>query len=87
MSQILEKMFLEFTDSWTRMKTQVKIRENSDSQQYKFRPRAFKIDSIIELDISTLEKALTSEVFLEWKELVSEDEHGAKVRKIKVFIL
>lgn len=56
---------------------QVKMRED-DSQQYKFRSREFKIENVIELDISTLGKSLANESFLEWKELVLEDEQSVR---------
>lgn len=49
-----------------------------DSQQYKFRSREFKIENVIELDISTLGKSLANESFLEWKELVLEDEQSVR---------
>lgn len=64
---------------------QARTREE-DSQQYKFRTRAFEIDSIIELDISTLGRSLENgssselkEFFLEWKELVSDYQHAERV--------
>ncbi|EXB29684.1 hypothetical protein L484_013458 [Morus notabilis] len=71
---ISHKSFMIFSDFWKNMKeNQVKMRED-DSQQYKFRSREFKIENVIELDISTLGKSLANESFLEWKELVLEDE-------------
>ncbi|PON47074.1 Midasin [Parasponia andersonii] len=80
---ILESSFEKLSDFWKRMKNiQAKSREE-DSQQYKFRTRALKIDSIIELDISTLERSVENggsselkESFSAWKELVSEDQHA-----------
>ena len=63
------------------MKTQLKTREESNSQQYKFRTRAFTIDSIIELDISGLGNASSNESFLEWKEVMSKDEIAESVSK------
>lgn len=61
------------------MKTQARTNEDYASLQYKFRTRMLKIESIIELDISTLGKSLTNESFLEWKELHSDDEYAGKV--------
>lgn len=70
---------------------QAKNREQ-DSQQYKFRTRAFEIGSIMELDISTIGRSLENgsspelkEFFSEWKELVSEDQHAERVGNIFLF--
>ena len=75
-------IFHEFANLWMHMKIQAKTKEDYDSQQYKFRSRILKIESIIELDISSLGKSLTNESFLEWKELHSDDEYAAKVKPI-----
>lgn len=61
------------------MKVQSKTKRDYGSQLYKFRPRAFHIDSIIEVDISTLGKSMANESFLEWKELLSEEEFNTTV--------
>lgn len=53
-----------------------------DSQQYKFRTRAFKIENVIELDISTLGKSLANESFQEWRELVAEDEQRVRLGQL-----
>jgi hypothetical protein len=62
-----------------RMKVQAKTKEDYGSQQYKFRPRAFQIESIIEVDISTLGESMTNDSFSEWKELLSEEEFTTMV--------
>ncbi|KAL5579519.1 hypothetical protein UlMin_011961 [Ulmus minor] len=74
----LDKIFGRFAKLWMRMKEQAKIQEGIDSQQFKLRSRAFKIDTIIELDISTLGNSLDDESYMEWKDLVSEDEGTAR---------
>lgn len=61
------------------MKVQVKGKEDYDAQQYKFKPRAFKMENIIEIDISTLGNSFANESFSEWQELLSEDEFTEKV--------
>lgn len=61
------------------MKIQAKTKEDYGSQQYKFRPRAFQIESIIEVDISTLGESITNDSFSEWKELLSEEEFTTMV--------
>ena len=55
------------------MKIQAKTKEDYDSQQYKFKPRAFQIERIIEVDISTLGKSMGNDSFSEWKALFSEE--------------
>ncbi|XP_062087755.1 midasin isoform X2 [Humulus lupulus] len=82
---ILDSSFGKLADFWKSMKfLQAKTREE-ESQQYKFRTRAFKIASIFELDISNLGKSFEGgsssemkEFFSEWKELVSDDQHAGK---------
>lgn len=55
------------------MKIQVRTKEELDSQQYIFRPRAFDIKNVIEMDVSSLESSIANEAFSEWQELASED--------------
>lgn len=55
------------------MKIQAKTKKDYDSQQYKFKPRAFQIERIIEVDISTLGKSMGNDSFSEWKALLSEE--------------
>ncbi|KAK3037952.1 hypothetical protein RJ639_030657 [Escallonia herrerae] len=70
---LLDKIFEEFASSWVKMKVQLKTREDYEAQQYKFRPRAFKIENVIGIDISSLGKSISNESFEEWQELVSEE--------------
>jgi hypothetical protein len=62
-----------------RMKVQAKTNKDDSSQKYKFRPRAFQIESIIEVNISTLCESMTNDSFSEWKELLSEEEFPTMV--------
>ncbi|XP_048233780.1 midasin isoform X2 [Ricinus communis] len=77
--KLLDKMFNEFASMWMDMKIQVKSKEGHDGQQYKFRPRAFEMKHVIDVDISTSGKFLSNENFSEWLELLSEDECLDKV--------
>ena len=61
------------------MKVQIKTKEDHEAQQYKFKPRAFKIDNIIEVDISTLGSLVANESFSEWQEFLSEEESTDEV--------
>ncbi|OMP00573.1 midasin-like protein [Corchorus olitorius] len=72
--QVLDKIFSEFASIWMHMKIQGKNQEDSDGQHYKFRPRALRIENVMEVDISALGKFLANENFVEWKELLSEEE-------------
>lgn len=66
-------MFDEFANLWMKMKVQVRTNEELDSQQYRFKPRAFDIKNVIEIDVSVLESSSTSEAFSEWQELAYEE--------------
>lgn len=61
------------------MKVEAKTRKDYGSQQYKFRSRAFQMESIIEVDMSTLGKSVGDDSFSEWKELLSEEEFTTTV--------
>ncbi|KAI4355485.1 hypothetical protein L6164_004254 [Bauhinia variegata] len=76
---ILDKIFDEFASLWMSMKVHTKSKSDYDAQQYKFRPRVFQIDSIIEVDLSTLANSYANETFSEWKEFSSEEESGDKM--------
>ncbi|CAI9259195.1 unnamed protein product [Lactuca saligna] len=69
----MDRMFDEFANLWMKMKIQVKTKEELDSKQYIFRPHAFDIKDVIEIDVSTLESSIANEAFSEWKELASEE--------------
>ncbi|KAJ4717838.1 Midasin [Melia azedarach] len=76
---LLDRTFSEFTSIWMNMKDEVKTKESHDSQQYKFRPRAFKIDRVFEVDKSNVSKFFADATFSEWEELLSEEEITEKV--------
>lgn len=82
-NQILDTIFDEFSSLWMSMKVQVQTKEEHEAQQYKFRPRAFKIDNIIEVDISTLRNSVGNTAFSEWQDMISaEEEINVQVRTI-----
>lgn len=68
------------------MKVEVKEKEDYEAQQYKFKPRAFKMENIIETNISSLGSSFASESFSEWQELISEDESTEKVTSIQLWM-
>lgn len=57
------------------MKIQSKNKQDYAALKFKFKPRAFKLESIIDLDISALGKTLANQSFLDWKEFISADQH------------
>lgn len=73
MIQVLDKIFNMFASRWMSMKIQSKNEEEAHSQKFKFKPRALKLESIIDLNISSLGKLFANESFLEWKEFLSKD--------------
>ncbi|KAI3727341.1 hypothetical protein L1987_67154 [Smallanthus sonchifolius] len=80
--KLLDKMFDEFANNWMEMKVQVKTKEELDSQQYRFRPRAFDIKNVIEIDVSSLESSIANEAFSEWQELAYEEVEVSVEKKI-----
>ncbi|XVF27001.1 hypothetical protein REPUB_Repub14bG0069100 [Reevesia pubescens] len=72
--KLLDKIFSGFASIWMHMKIEGKNQEDLDGQSYKFRPRAFRIENVMEVDISALGKLLANDNFLEWQELLSDEE-------------
>lgn len=80
---MLDTIFDEFSSLWMGMKVQVKTKEENEAVLYKFRPRAFKIDSIIRADISTLRSSIGNAAFSEWQDMIlAEEEIDVQVRTI-----
>lgn len=75
----MEKIFATFANLWMVMKVQAKIKEESSSQQFKFKPRAFDIDTVVEVNIASLRQSFASESFLEWQQLAAEEESTERV--------
>ncbi|XP_059643593.1 midasin [Cornus florida] len=69
---LLDKIFEEFARLWMSMKVEVKNKEDREAQQYKFRTRAFKMEDIFEIDISTL--SVANESFSEWRDFLADEE-------------
>lgn len=77
--QLLHKIFDEFASLWMSMKVYAKSKSDYDAQQYKFKPRAFQIESVIEVEIQALANSCAAETFSEWKEFSSEEKSADKV--------
>ncbi|XP_040935632.1 midasin isoform X2 [Gossypium hirsutum] len=71
---LLDKIFSGFATIWMHMKIQGKNQEDLHGQSFKFRPRAFRIENVMEVDISALGKMLSSDNFTEWQQLLSDEE-------------
>ncbi|XP_022152480.1 midasin isoform X2 [Momordica charantia] len=67
---LLDKIFNVFADVWMSMKVQSKAKEDCDSQLYKFKPRVFRIEKVIEPDV---DESLDNDNSLQM-ELLSEEE-------------
>ncbi|KAL8100236.1 hypothetical protein AgCh_032471 [Apium graveolens] len=72
--KILDTIFDEFSSLWMSMKFQEKTKEEHEAQMYKFRPRAFKMDSIVQVDISTLRSSVGNAAFSEWQDMILAEE-------------
>ncbi|KAK4348719.1 hypothetical protein RND71_031474 [Anisodus tanguticus] len=72
--KLTDRIFDELASNWMQMKLQVRTTEENKAQQFRFKPRAFKIDNILEIDISTLGSSASNESFSEWKEFHSRQE-------------
>ncbi|XP_059279886.1 midasin isoform X2 [Lycium ferocissimum] len=76
--KLTDRIFDELASNWMQMKLQVRTTEENRAQQFKFKPRAFKIDNILEIDISTLGSSTSNESFSEWQEFHSREESSEK---------
>ncbi|AET01690.2 midasin [Medicago truncatula] len=70
---LLHKIFDEFASLWMSMKVYAKSKSDHDAQQFKFKPRAFQIESIMELEIPALANSSATEAFSDWKEFSYEE--------------
>lgn len=61
------------------MKVRARTKQEHEAQQFKFKPRALKIDSIIESDISSLVGSLPNETMSEWQDWLLKEEVAVKV--------
>ncbi|GAB4842595.1 hypothetical protein Ancab_012571 [Ancistrocladus abbreviatus] len=69
-----DQIFSYFANIWMDMKVQVKTKKDNDAQQFKFRPREFKMEDICEIDLSSMSDSFASDTFLEWKEILHEED-------------
>lgn len=63
-----------FTRLWSNAKVQEKTEKENETQLYKFRPRPFKLDSVYEIDLSSLNSSFSGDSFTEWKELLRDED-------------
>lgn len=77
--QLLDKIYFELSRIWMEMKFQAKSKADSISGMYKFRSRDFKIESVMEVDISALGKYFPNDSFLEWQEYLADDDINSVV--------
>lgn len=72
--QLLDKIYFELARIWMEMKFQAKTKAENLSGMYKFRSRDFKIESVMEVDISALGKYFPNDSFSEWQEYLADDD-------------
>ncbi|AAD10657.1 Hypothetical protein [Arabidopsis thaliana] len=72
--ELLDKIYVELARIWMEMKFQAKTKADNLPGLYKFRSRDFKIDSVMEVDISALGKYFPNESFSEWQEYLADDD-------------
>ncbi|KNA10543.1 hypothetical protein SOVF_143350 isoform A [Spinacia oleracea] len=71
---IVHKISNFFTRLWSNAKVQEKTEKENETQLYKFRPRPFKLDSVYEIDLSSLNSSFSGDSFTEWKELLRDED-------------
>ncbi|WVZ15742.1 hypothetical protein V8G54_013308, partial [Vigna mungo] len=76
---LLHKIFDELARLWLNTKSHTKSKSDFDAQQYKFRPRAFQIESIIDVELPPLANSFAPETFSEWKEFSSDENSADKM--------
>lgn len=76
--KLTDRIFDELASNWMQMKLKVRTTEENKAQQFRFKPRAFKIDNILEVDISALASSASDRSFSEWEEFHSSKESFEK---------
>ncbi|KAI3970128.1 hypothetical protein MKW92_029744 [Papaver armeniacum] len=73
--EFLSYIFDQFSKLWLSMKDQTKERQEDEAHNYKFKTRQFKIEDILEVDVSSLRNSFTDETLsMEWQEMLAEEE-------------
>ncbi|KAK9099488.1 hypothetical protein Syun_026533 [Stephania yunnanensis] len=73
--KVLHEIFEYFSGLWMNMKVETRAKKDDESQRYKFKPRAFNIDSLLDLDTSNLGSSFCDkDLCLEWQEMLAEDD-------------
>ncbi|EOA33965.1 hypothetical protein CARUB_v10021460mg [Capsella rubella] len=72
--ELLDKVYCELARIWMEMKFQAKTKADNLSGLYKFRSRDFKIESVMEVDISALGRYFPNDSFSEWQEYLADDD-------------
>ncbi|XP_058077090.1 midasin isoform X2 [Magnolia sinica] len=72
---LLNKIFDQFASLWINTKIQIKAKDDDEAQLYKFRPRTFRVEDILEVDVSALRELAPDEsLSSEWQEMLVEQE-------------
>ncbi|KAL5697769.1 hypothetical protein ACHQM5_028886 [Ranunculus cassubicifolius] len=77
--KLLQQIFDKFAGLWMSMKIQTKEKEENDARSYKFKTRHFKIEDILDVEVSSLQNFLSDDCLrVEWKEMMEEEESSAQ---------
>ncbi|KAL0415065.1 UNVERIFIED_CONTAM: Midasin, partial [Sesamum latifolium] len=69
--KLLHEIFDDVASLW--VKHRARPIEDCNAQQFKLRARAFKLESVIDIDVSNCANLLANDSFSEWQELLSEE--------------
>ncbi|CAA7023541.1 unnamed protein product [Microthlaspi erraticum] len=72
--EILDKIYFELARNWMEVNFQARTKADALPGLYKFRSRDFKIESVMEVDISALGKYFPNDSFSEWQEYIADDD-------------
>ncbi|CAN6468645.1 unnamed protein product [Victoria cruziana] len=74
--KVMDKIFNQFAELWIKMKVQAKARADNESKIYKFKPYAFKIRNILDVDVSSLRSISAAEDWSsDWQDVLFDPEH------------
>ncbi|XP_068635226.1 midasin isoform X2 [Aristolochia californica] len=74
----VDEIFKCFSNIWFNLKSKIRTKRDYESQQFKFRSRAFKVEEILEIDVSGLRDfASDGTLSYEWQEALRGQEPDA----------
>ncbi|GAB2222234.1 hypothetical protein Drorol1_Dr00013440 [Drosera rotundifolia] len=71
---LMHEIFEQLASIWMGKKVLARIKTDTDTQDFKFKPRTFEMGKIYEVDLSSLSDVFAGDCFHEWKELIHEED-------------